>query len=105
MMRYPEDDISGIMMETVSTRTSRAGGEQLRCSYVMLSMVHTARVLVLVVAARHLVHPVVPRSRGVYLHMMSPEVYLMSRDEMSSTSRSPHHQHGGGELRGVRWQA
>ena len=77
------DDISGTMMETVSPWTQRAGGAQLRYSYHVVSMVHTARVLVLVVAARHIDHPVVPRSRGVYLHMTSPEVYLMSGDEMS----------------------
>ena len=73
-------------METVSTWTQRAGVAQLRYSYTVVSMMHTARVLVLVVAARHVDHPVVPRSRGVYLHMTSPEVYLMSRDEVSSTS-------------------
>ena len=56
--------------------------------YILVSMMHTARVLVLVVAARHLAHPVVPRSRGVYLHMTSPEVYLMSRDEVSSIPES-----------------
>ena len=32
---------------------------------------------------------------------LSPEVYMMSMDEMSSTSSSPDHQCGGVELRGV----
>ena len=32
---------------------------------------------------------------------LSPEVYLMSMDEMSSTSSSPDHHTGGVELRGV----
>ena len=86
MMRYPEDGHLGTMMETVSTWTWRAGGAELRHSYHVVSMVHTARVLVLVVAARHVDHSGVSRSRGVSLHMMSPEVYLMSRNEVSSTS-------------------
>ena len=62
-MGHLKDDISGGMMETVSTMTHRVVVEQHAARTPQWPVCTQHRVLVLVVQDRHLVHPVVPRSR------------------------------------------